>query len=39
MTAMIQALLVVGLACAIVAAWGFYWAKRERKERRARHRQ
>lgn len=39
MTPMIEALLAVGIACGIVAAFGFYWAKREREEWRARHRQ
>jgi hypothetical protein len=38
MTPMMQALLVVVIFCAIVAAFGFYWAKREREEWRARHR-
>ena len=38
MTPMIQALLVVGIFCAIVAAFGFHWAKQERDEWRARHR-
>lgn len=27
------------IACVIVAAWGFYWAKREREGWRPRHRQ
>lgn len=38
MTPMMEALLAVGIFCGIVAAFGFYWAKREREERRARHR-
>lgn len=36
---MMMALLAVAITCGIVAAWGFYWAKREREEWRARHRQ
>jgi len=35
---MMQALLVVGIFLAIVAAWGFYWAKREREGWRPPHR-
>ena len=38
MTAVTQAVLVVAGVCAIVAAWGLYWAKREREERRTRAR-
>lgn len=33
MTPLMQALLAVAITCAIVAAWGFYWAKREHEER------
>ena len=39
MTPMIEALLWVGIACGIAAAFGFHWAKREREEWRSRHRQ
>ena len=39
MTPMIEALLVVGIACGVVAAFGFYWGKREREAWRTRHRQ
>jgi nitrogen fixation-related uncharacterized protein len=35
---MMKALVVVAITCAIVAAWGFYWAKREREGWRPRHR-
>lgn len=38
MTPVIEAVLVVGIVCGIVAAFGFHWAKREQEERRARHR-
>ena len=34
----IKALLIVAVALAIVALFGFHWAKQEREEHRARHR-
>ena len=36
---MLRGYVAVVIACLIVAAWGFYWAKRERREREARQRQ
>jgi hypothetical protein len=35
---MLKALLPALITSAIVAVWGFYWAKRERQEREARRR-
>jgi len=39
MSPLMEAVLMVVGACAIAAAFGFHWAKREREEWRARHRQ
>jgi lipopolysaccharide export LptBFGC system permease protein LptF len=37
-TPFLKAMLILAVALAIVAAFGFHWAKQEREEYRAKHR-